>query len=84
MPEKETGYWLRKNGLKSEHLKIWEKEILKMTTSTQYKNEIKNLKKQNFELEKELKTKDKALAEVTALLVLKKKANALFLGEEEN
>ena len=34
-------------------------------------------------LEKELARKDKALAEVTALLVLKKKLETYFSGDEE-
>jgi hypothetical protein len=47
------------------------------------KEEIKVLKLKIKELEKEINRKDKALSEVTALLVLKKKLNDL-LGIEED
>ncbi len=45
------------------------------------KKEIKKLKKENEDLKKELHYKDKALAEVTALLALKKKF--IHLWEDE-
>ncbi len=40
--------------------------------------ELKALKKRNQELEKELQRKEKALAEAAALLLLKKKLDALL------
>ena len=83
LSEQESGHWLRKNGLKSEHLKLWEKEFIEVISSNKDKEEIKRLKKKNLGLEKELNRKEKALAEVTALLVLKKKVNNLFSEEEE-
>jgi len=45
--------------------------------------EAKKDKKQINQLEKELRRKDKALAETAALLVLRKKANAIW-GEIED
>jgi len=45
--------------------------------------EAKKDKKQINQLEKELRRKDKALAETAALLVLRKKANAIW-GEVED
>jgi transposase len=78
----ELGRWLRKNGLKNEHLDIWKKEIGKMVSSKKEKDELRKAKKRIKELEKELQKKDKALAEISALLVLKKKANAIW-GEED-
>lgn len=83
LSENESGKWLRENGLKSDHLKIWEKELILMASSTSDKEEIKKLKLKNTELEKDLLKKDKALAEVSALLILRKKYNALFSVEEE-
>jgi len=73
LTESESGQWLRKNGLKSEHIKIWEKEFIEMVSSNKYKEENKKLKKEKLALERELNRKEKALAEVSALLVLKKK-----------
>ena len=54
-----------------------------MTTSTKDKEELQNLRKRNKELERELNRKDKALAEVSALLVLKKKVDLLWGGSED-
>jgi hypothetical protein len=48
------------------------------------KSEIRALKAENKRLQQELNRKDKALAETTALLVLKKKAQALFGSDEDN
>ncbi len=45
-------------------------------------DEIRELKKKNKELERELHRKDKALAEMSALVVLKKKVELLW-GDEE-
>ena len=47
------------------------------------RQEISENKRRIKDLERELHRKDKALAETAALLVLKKKANALF-GDEED
>ena len=44
--------------------------------------EIKRLKKENQQLNREINRKDKALAEAAALLILEKKLKALF--DEEN
>ncbi len=82
LPEKELGRWLRETGLHSEHIKLWKKEIEAMVSSPKDKEEIRKLKKTNKNLEKELARKEKALAEMAALLTLKKKANAIW-GEEE-
>ena len=46
-------------------------------------DEIRELKKKNKELERELHRKDKALAEMSALVVLKKKVGTLW-GDEES
>ncbi len=79
----ELGQWLRKNGLQTTHIDIWKKECLSVLSNDSYKEENRQLKLRNMELEKEIDRKDKALAEVTALLVLKKKLNKLF-GKEED
>ena len=48
------------------------------------KAELAEEKKKSKELQKELRLKDKALAETTALLVLRKKLNAIFGESEED
>ena len=83
LAEIELGRWLRENGLQKEHLEIWKKEIMDLTKSDKYRVENRGLKRENLELKRELARKDKALAEVSALLILKKKAALLFQQEKE-
>ncbi|HAZ9338934.1 TPA: transposase, partial [Enterococcus faecium] len=45
--------------------------------------ELKEEKKQARQLEKELRHKEKALAEAAALLLLRKKAHAIWGDQEE-
>jgi len=79
------GKWLKENGLHSEHISQWELEIREALTSNNKDEEkrLKDLKSKNKSLQKDLDRKDKALAEVAALLTLKKKAQE-FWGEEED
>lgn len=87
--EKEDfGAWLRSRGLQSEHIEKWKDEIRTMAKNKKKddlskKEEIRELKVKNKELERELRRKDKALAEASALLLLKKKFDAL-MEEKEN
>jgi transposase len=85
LPEDQRGEWLRQNGLHGEHLNLWEQELTQLMTDKQddLKAENKALKKQNRDLEKELTRKEKALAEVVALLTLKKKLDARYGVDEE-
>lgn len=81
------GALLRREGLHQADLDRFRQEVLEAAGegfAARKKHsgptpEQKRLKK----LEKELKRKDKALAEAAALLVLRKKAEALFPSEEE-
>jgi transposase-like protein len=82
----EQGEWLRHNGLQSSHLKLWRKDVQKALSDISKPNsslELRSIKKENKELKKEVNKKDKALAEVTALLVLKKKLEHLFWEEDQ-
>lgn len=81
LSDNELGRWLREKGLHSSHLEIWEKEIKIVATSSKEKEELRRAKKRIKELERDLQRKEKALAEVSALLVLKKKANILLEAE---
>jgi transposase-like protein len=80
LPDEELGAFLREHGLHSEHLTLWDQELREsMAENTSKKDqETAQLKKRVRSLEKELARKDKALAETTALLVLKKKLDALM------
>jgi ElaB/YqjD/DUF883 family membrane-anchored ribosome-binding protein len=85
MSPDEEGEWLRKNGLHSGHLTVWKKEIeeiLQGASKPVSKEEVQKARKQIKELEKDLRKKDKALAELTALLALKKKLEILFPDED--
>lgn len=82
LSEEDKGIWLRENGFFSSHLESWKREITEALDGTkEYPKKEKAWKKETERLTKELTKKEKALAEVTALLVLKKKLDALF-GEE--
>lgn len=85
LKEEELGQWLRENGIHSETLKLWEQEVKEMMTEKekQYKQELQTSKLKIKELEKELLRKEKALAEVAALLTLKKKAEAIWGVKED-
>jgi transposase-like protein len=78
------GQWLREQGLHSEHLPLWEQEMLLVVSDKSDKRKEQNteLLKENKKLKKELARKEKALAEIAALLVLKKKAEEIW-GDKE-
>ena len=84
LPEKKRGEWLRAQGLHSEHLSLYEQEIRELMTEKErrQRQEIERLRKEKKDLERELRRKDKALAEMAALVVLKKKLSSIF-GEED-
>lgn len=85
-PAEARGEWLRTNGLHSEHLTLWEQELGNLMTDKQdhLKSEVQDLKKQVKDLERELNRKEKAMAEVVALLVLKKKLDSKYGPDEED
>lgn len=80
------GEWMRRHGLHSEHLPLWEQELTTMAIGKdeQARSEIAQLRKENKKLLKELSRKDKALAEAAVLLMLKKKHPTLFEGDGES
>ncbi len=91
--EEEQSAYCRAQGIYYDHILAWRQQILESLgarTSTVDKAKDKENKAENQRIQDEmkalksdLKRKDKALAEVTALLVLKKKANLLW-GEIED
>ncbi len=85
MSECELSEYCREKGLYSEQIKGWKAEFIKSltekpTTNQQSKSQGKGDKKRIIQLEKELRRKEKALAEAAALLILGKKLQA-FYGE---
>jgi transposase len=87
MPDAELGEFLRKSGLHEAQIKEWRSTILAALSGTQKSADRKKTSadaKRINELEKDIRRKDRALAEVTALLTLKKKLNALWGGEDDD
>lgn len=82
----DLGDWLRRHGLHSEHLSIWEQELTSMASDkkTTTQREIAELRKENRRLQKENKRQEKALAEAAILLTLKKKFPNLYPEDEGN
>jgi transposase len=84
LPDEERGEWLRAKGLHTEHLSLYEQEIRQSMTDKEkrQREEIERLRKDKKVLERELLRKDRALAEMAALVALKKKLEVIF-GEDE-
>jgi transposase len=84
LSEEQLGEWLREHGMHSEHLSLWEQELKSIVTdkNEKIKEELASLRKKNKDLEKELLRKDKTIAEMAALITLKKKWEA-YLEERE-
>ena len=87
LSDEELGTFLRKKGLHETYLQQWRLQILNglgkdstQKKTKQNKADIKRIKA----LEKELRRKDKALAETAALLVLKKKVQQIWGDEDDN
>jgi transposase-like protein len=85
LPETELGEFLRTKGLHAAQLEEWRrlmKSALAPGGGKGGRPAEKSDKKRVRDLERELRRKDKALAEAAALLVLKKKL-AMYLGDED-
>ena len=87
LPNEQLGAFLRSKGIHETHLEQWRLQMLGGLGKTDKKpktnsTETKRIKRIR-ELEKELKRKDKALAETAALLVLKKKVQEIW-GDEDD
>ena len=82
--EEERGKYLREKGLHEAYLERWKKEViegLKLKPFTGGKKDPQ--RKQIAALERELRRKEAALAEAAALLILKKKADAIWGRDKE-
>jgi len=83
-PEEQRGAFLREKGLHEATLERWKKETLEALRTKPFASGKKDpQRKRVAALERELRRKDAALAEAAALLVLKKKADALW-GESKD
>lgn len=87
LPLEKRGEYLRKNGLHEDHLKGWRQQIEAALSSASQKadrSELQAEQRKTKQLEKELRRKEKALAEASALLILKKKADLIWGTDEED
>lgn len=94
--EEEQSAYCRTQGVYYNHIEAWKQQMLKSldTASTadkgsnakekENKAAIQQIQDEIKQLKRDLNRKDKALAELTALLVLKKKADLLWGGNEDD
>ncbi len=88
MNELELAEYCRKKGLYREQIETWKSVCLQANgqafdQSKQLNVQLKEEQKRAKELEKDLQKKEKALAEAAALLLLRKKAQAIW-GDDED
>ena len=88
MNESELAEYARKKGLYVEQIKSWKDACMNANggvakEAAKLNRDLKDTQKEVKKLEKELQRKEKALAEAAALLVLSKKANAIWGDPEE-
>ena len=88
MNENELGEYCRNKGIYLEELKAWKKQCLSANTeiledTSKFKELYLEEQAKSKELQKDLRRKEKALAETAALLVLRKKAQAIWGDSEE-
>ncbi len=85
MDAEHASQYCRENGIFPHHLGTWRDNFIgndKKSTGS-VKADASKLRKENAVLQKELRRKEKALAEAAALLILQKKFHALLEGEGE-
>lgn len=83
MNETELAEYARKKGLYVEQIKAWRDACMNANggvakEAAKLNQQLKESEKERRKLQKELQRKEKALAETAALLVLSKKANAIW------
>ena len=83
MTETELAEYARKKGLYVEQIKAWKDACMNANggvaqEAARLTKELKAAERANKQLQKELDHKEKALAETAALLVLRKKADAIW------
>ena len=88
MNSEELSSYCREHGLYVDQVLSWKSACIDGTRTDAEKKRLEKVeskadKSRIKSLEKELKRKEKALAETAALLVLRKKLNAYYLEEEE-
>lgn len=88
MNEVELAEYCRRKGLYREQIEAWKEVCLQANgqvfdQAKQLNGQLKEEQKRSKALEKDLQKKEKALAEAAALLLLRKKAQAIWGDDEE-
>lgn len=86
MSEGDRGEYLRANGLHSADLEAWKQDFYSSQRAAgrpKLDRELVQLRSKEKELSKDLRRKDRALAEMSARVILLKKSRAIF-GESED
>jgi transposase-like protein len=87
LDEEQKNIWCRTHGVYKHHLEQWKKDAVSGTALLAAQGRVRQdpkLQKKVRSLEKELTRKEKALAEASALLLLKKKAHSIWGDSEED
>lgn len=86
LSEEELGAYLRREGLHSHQLNEWREEVLKgLAPAARKPASKKDDRDEKIKLlERELRRKDKALAEASALLILQKKIDLIWGNKDED
>jgi len=87
LDDKVLGVYCRERGLYAHQIEKWKADLMKQDNSSQGNQvlltEMKALRSEIKSLKQDIRRKDRALAEAAALLILKKKAEALW-GDQED
>ncbi len=88
--EQEQSAYCRSQGIYSSHIETWKQQMLEglgassCSSTKESKAATRQMQDELKQLKSDLNRKDKALAELTALLVLKKKADYLWGDSEDD
>ena len=89
LSQQEIGEYCRRKGTYSDDIETWKSQCINANNgniedSKKLKTELKEEREKVRKIEKELRFKEKALAETAALLVLRKNVHAIWGGQEED
>jgi transposase len=84
IPDKDLGAFLRREGLHQAQLEEWRAVVAALSGTKRKSTKASPEAKRIRELERDLRRKEKALAEVIALLALKKKVQEIWGDEDDD
>jgi len=89
LSEQELGEYCRRKGTYADDIKAWKSQCMNANNGSiedpkKLKTELKEEKDKVIKIQKELRFKEKALAETAALLVLRKNVHAIWGDQEED